>query len=203
MNTYHVNSIFLTLQGEGFWTGRAAVFCRFSRCNLWTGHEKHRARAVCRFCDTDFVASHPREAYELANHIASLWLGDTDPMVVFTGGEPLLQLDDTLCSLMHDRGFYIAAETNGTQPRPRGIDWLCMSPKAGTDLAIVAGDELKVVWPQPVNLDACLNMGFDHFWLSPMDGPNLAENTAEVVDYVQRHPQWRLNVQTHKKIGIR
>lgn len=208
---YQVHETFLTLQGEGYWAGRAAVFCRFSRCNLWTGHEKDRHRAVCQFCDTNFADARPYTLSALTARIEGLWEGarapGAQPMVVFTGGEPLLQLDEALTNAMHHRGFYIAVETNGTQPRPDGIDWLCMSPKAGTELAITRGDELKLVYPQeginPANL---LGLNFTHHWLSPMNNPQGVSldvaNTKAAIQYILQHPQWRLSLQTHKVIGM-
>jgi 7-carboxy-7-deazaguanine synthase len=205
--TYLVNDIFLTLQGEGYWTGRAAVFCRFSRCNLWTGREEDRATAVCQFCDTDFTRADKYGLKDLADTILNAWpKGAPNPMVVFTGGEPLLQLDEPLLVSVQARGFYVAVETNGTVvPKDRrNIDWLCVSPKADTDLAVTDGDELKLVYPQPLAPpERFQGWAFDHFWLSPMDGPNLARNTDLAVGYVKRHPQWRLNIQTHKVIGVK
>jgi 7-carboxy-7-deazaguanine synthase (Cx14CxxC type) len=207
---YLVKEIFPTLQGEGANTGRAAVFCRFSGCNLWTGHEEHRSEAVCRFCDTDFVGTDGpgggRFADEeaLADAIAAAWLGDDGyRFVVCTGGEPLLQLDEALVGSLHRRGFEIAIETNGTRLPPDGIDWVCVSPKAGADLALRAGDELKLVHPQegldPATLES---RAFDHFLLQPMDGPERDRNTALVVAYCRTHPRWRLSLQTHKYLGI-
>jgi len=217
--TYQVHEIFMTLQGEGYWTGRAAVFCRFSRCNLWTGLEKDRHRAVCQFCDTDFVDATAYTLDSLATAISHQWSSSApdmlpppgtrhgkrrQSMVVFTGGEPLLQLDQQLTTAMHERGYYIAVETNGTRPRPPGIDWLCMSPKAGTELAITKGDELKLVYPQqginPANL--LRNTSFHHYYLQPMDGPNREANTHFAINYILEHPQWRLSLQTHKIIGL-
>lgn len=201
---YLVNEIFATLQGEGYWTGRTAVFCRFSRCNLWTGREQDRASAVCRFCDTDFTASKRyAQASELADEISQAWPGGEGRMVVLTGGEPLLQADDALIWHLKHRGFYVAVETNGTIAPPERIDWLCVSPKVNAELKIHAGDELKLVYPQGPDPSVYLGLDFDHYWLSPMDGPNLAENTAAAVAYVLKHPRWRLNVQTHKLIGVR
>lgn len=203
--TYLINEIFYTLQGEGYWSGRAAVFVRFSRCNLWTGREEDRATAICQFCDTDFLHGERLSLDVLMDDVYTNWpAASVTPMVVLTGGEPTLQIDAALIDALHDDGFYIAIETNGTRPLPDGIDWVCVSPKAGTKLAVTTGDELKLVYPQdgaePELFDG---WAFDHFWLSPMDGPNLAENTAAAVEYVLKHPQWRLNVQTHKVVGIR
>lgn len=201
---YLVNEVFYTLQGEGFWSGRPAVFCRFSRCNLWTGREEDRATAICRFCDTDFKAGVRLEIDGLLDAIVAEWPGGGEPMVVFTGGEPALQLDKALINSLAWRNFYIAIETNGTMPLPDFIDWVCVSPKAGARTVVKTGNELKVVWPQPFDLDELqLTTDFDHYWLSPMDGPDLAENTAIALDYVLANPRWRLNTQTHKTIGIR
>ena len=211
MSTYAVKEVFRTLQGEGRNAGRAAVFLRFSRCNLWSGHERDRAGAVCRFCDTDFVGTDGpgggvfRGADALADHVASVWgAGGDHRFVVCTGGEPALQLDDALVAALHDRGFEVAIETNGTLPLPAGLDWVCVSPKAGTDLVVTAGDECKVVHPQegldPADYE---HLGFDHFLLSPMDGPDAAAAAAAAIEYCLRHPRWRLSVQTHKFLGIR
>jgi 7-carboxy-7-deazaguanine synthase len=209
--TYVVKEIFKTLQGEGAQSGRAAVFCRFSGCNLWSGREDDRAFAVCTFCDTDFVGTDGEgggkfeTAGELAQAISLAW---GDPMekrfVVFTGGEPLLQLDDDLIEAVHAVGFEIAIETNGTMEPPRGIDWICVSPKAGSDWKVRAGDELKLVFPQealrPENLG---DFQFRHLWLQPMDGANRLKNTEQAVRFCLENPQWRLSLQTHKLIGIR
>lgn len=206
--TYLVNEIFYTLQGEGYWTGRPAVFVRFSRCNLWTGREEDRARAVCKFCDTDFTHADKIPLGGIIDLVGSAWpwsgYRPGNPMVVLTGGEPGLQIDQKLIDALHELGFYIAIETNGTQFLPQDIDWVCVSPKAGATLWEKEGDELKVVWPQSLPLeDIYSDTDFLHYWLSPMDGPNLAENTAAAIDYVKAHPHWRLNIQTHKAIGIR
>ena len=209
--SYAIKEIFLTLQGEGAHVGRAAVFCRFSGCNLWSGREQDRATATCRFCDTDFVGTDGTlggryaSAKELAGAIAEQWTGaDANRYVVLTGGEPLLQLDAPLIEALHRRGFSIGIETNGTIDPPQGIDWLCVSPKAGAGLAIRQGQELKLVYPQP---DAApehfAGLAFDRFSLQPMDGPDVVENTARAIDYCLRHPQWRLSLQTHKTLGIR
>lgn len=199
--TYLVNSVFHTLQGEGYWTGRAAVFCRLSRCNLWSGREEDRATAICRFCDTDFTAATRMTREELVTAITDAWPGGGNPMVVFTGGEPTLQLDSDLLDALP--GFYKAIETNGTRRVPNGLDWVCVSPKAGTTVVQDHGDELKVVFPQDMDPEWWVeNTAFQHHWLSPMDGPNLAENNAMAVDYCLTHPWWRLNIQTHKTIGI-
>src|SRR5271166_2341574 len=207
---YAVKEIFATLQGEGAQAGRAAVFCRFAGCNLWSGREKDRAAAVCNFCDTDFVGIDGSGGGSFASPgavaeaIEASWLGDkSDRFVVFTGGEPLLQLNEALIDAVHARGFEVAVETNGTLEPPRGVDWLCVSPKAGAPMAVVRGSELKLVFPQE-NLppDALSGLDFAHFWLQPMDGADLAANTAAAIAYCLAHPHWRLSVQTHKLIGI-
>jgi 7-carboxy-7-deazaguanine synthase len=211
--TYSVKEIFYTLQGEGAQTGRAAVFCRFAGCNLWSGRESDRASATCRFCDTDFVGTDGLgggkfdTADALAAAVAAAWQaprGATGkPMVVCTGGEPLLQLDEPLVEALHARGFEIAVETNGTQPAPRGLDWICVSPKADAPLVLTAGDELKLVYPQALAMpERFAHMAFRHFFLQPMDGPQRAENTRQAIDYCMAHPQWRLGIQTHKVVGI-
>ncbi|MBO6086353.1 MAG: 7-carboxy-7-deazaguanine synthase [Acetobacter sp.] len=213
---YSVKEIFLTLQGEGGQTGRVAVFCRFTGCNLWSGREKDRKTALCRFCDTDFVGTNGtgggffNTASELAQTIAHFWpssscLHETPqiPLVVFTGGEPLLQLDSPLIEAMHQQNFSIAVESNGTLPAPYGIDWLCVSPKASVPLRQKQGTELKLVFPQD-QLDPCcfINFDFHYFWLQPMDGPNRDANIQAAIRYCLSHPQWRLSLQTHKLIGI-
>lgn len=205
VKSYIVNEVFYTIQGEGFWSGRAAVFCRFSRCNLWTGREEDRATAICQFCDTDFLSGTRMKSDELVSLIFSTWPQTAHkPMVVFTGGEPLLQLDEELVWILKDLGFYVAVETNGTQPVPDGIDWVCVSPKAGTILAAKSSDELKLVFPQPDLMpDQLLDYPAGIKWLSPMDGPRLKDNTKQAIAYVMRDPIWRLNVQTQKQIGIR
>ncbi len=209
--SYAVKEIFLTLQGEGAHAGRTAVFCRFSGCNLWSGREEDRARAICRFCDTDFVGTDGTlgnryaTAEGLAETIARQWTGDDcNRYVVLTGGEPLLQVDAPLVAALHARGFMIAVETNGTIEAPEGLDWICVSPKAGAELVLRAGHELKLVYPQagaePENF---AGLAFERFSLQPMDGPDVVENAARAVEYCLRHPQWRLSVQTHKSLGIR
>lgn len=204
---YLVNEVFMTLQGEGYWTGRPAVFCRFSRCNLWTGREEDRATAICRFCDTDFLHGERVSLDDLIGRVCTAWptgFGHGDPMVVLTGGEPTLQADKLLMDELHNYGFYIAIETNGTRTLPGGLDWVCVSPKAGTQVAVQSGDELKLVYPQDgADPELFERWAFDHFWLSPMDGPELTDNTAATVAYVLGHPRWRLNVQTHKLVGVR
>jgi 7-carboxy-7-deazaguanine synthase len=209
--SYAVKEIFLTLQGEGAHAGRAAVFCRFAGCNLWSGREQDRATATCRFCDTDFVGTDGTlggryaSAAELADTIAAQWTDDTaNRYTVLTGGEPLLQLDAALIAALHARGFAIAIETNGTIEPPDGLDWICVSPKAGTELVLRRGHELKLVYPQIGALPADFaGLAFERFSLQPMDGPQLADNTARTVEYCLRHPQWRLSLQTHKTLGIR
>lgn len=208
--SYAVKEIFKTLQGEGTQAGRAAVFCRFAGCNLWSGREADRAAAQCRFCDTDFVGTDGpgggrfADAEQLAAALDAAWgPGAAGRFVVFTGGEPLLQLDSPLLAAVKGRGFRTALETNGTQPLPPGLDWVCVSPKAGTALIVRAGDELKLVYPQPDLPPESLNgLQFSHFFLQPMDGPARAVHTAAAVAYCLAHPQWRLSVQTHKMVGI-
>lgn len=207
---YAVKEIFYTLQGEGANAGRAAVFCRFAGCNLWSGREQDRRAAVCDFCDTDFVGTDGdgggkyADARLLVEAILAAWQGGGEErFVVLTGGEPALQIDEALIDALHAQGFTIAVETNGTVPLPAGLDWICVSPKAGTDLAQTSGDELKLVYPQEgLAPDSLLGLDFPRRYLSPMDGPQLAENTAAAVAYVKAHPVWRLSVQTHKRIGI-
>jgi len=208
--TYAVKEIFKTLQGEGAQAGRAAVFCRFSGCNLWSGREEDRARAVCRFCDTDFVGTDGTgggkfaTAVDLARAIAHAWDGALDHrFVVFTAGEPLLQLDADLLDAVHAGGFTVAVETNGTIAPPAGIDWLCVSPKADAKLAVESGDELKLVFPQPeIDPRRLAGLDFRHFWLQPMDGPEKLANTEAAVAFCLANPTWRLSLQTHKYIGI-
>jgi 7-carboxy-7-deazaguanine synthase (Cx14CxxC type) len=208
--TYSVKEIFLTLQGEGAHSGRAAVFCRFAGCNLWSGRESDREAAACRFCDTDFVGTDGENggrfarADALADRIAEIWgEGADDRFVVFTGGEPLLQLDAGLLAAAKARGFYVAVESNGTIPAPEGIDWLCVSPKAGAPLRARAGQELKLVFPQEWAAPAVFeDLAFDHYFLQPMDGPDRLENTRLAVEYCLAHPRWRLSLQSHKLIGI-
>lgn len=208
---YSVKELFYTLQGEGIRAGRPAVFCRLAGCNLWSGREEDRATAVCRFCDTDFVGTDGTlggrftTAESLATAIASLWpAGEAYRYVVLTGGEPLLQVDAALIDALHAEAFEIAVETNGTVTAPRGIDWLCVSPKAGSDWVQRSGDELKLVYPQPGLLpEAIPAEGFDHFLLQPMDGPAQNANTRAAIAYCQAHPRWRLSMQTHKTLEIR
>lgn len=209
-SSYSVKECFLTLQGEGARSGRAAVFLRFTGCNLWSGREQDRAAAVCDFCDTDFRgADGPGggrfpAAQVLAAHVAQTWAGaDAGRYVVCTGGEPLLQLDAALVDALHTRGFEIAVETNGTLPAPKGVDWICVSPKADAPLVQRSGDELKLVYPQATAPpERFADLDFRHFYLQPMDGPRRAEHTAAAVAYCLAHPRWRLSLQTHKLIGI-
>jgi 7-carboxy-7-deazaguanine synthase len=230
--TYAVKEIFYTLQGEGANTGRPAVFCRFAGCNLWTGREEDRASAVCQFCDTDFVGTEGPDggkfstAALLARAIRSRWPepaagtsvhgqaapephrgqrgGSARPLVVCTGGEPLLQLDEPLVDALHAEGFEVAIETNGTRLPPPGVDWICVSPKAGAELVLRSGDELKLVYPQAGAEPECFeHLDFRHFFLQPMDGPDRAANTERALHYCLEHPRWRLSLQTHKLLGIR
>jgi len=211
---YLVKEIYYTLQGEGAQVGRPAVFCRYARCNLWSGRESQRASAVCRFCDTDFVGTDGpgggrfATAEALAQAVGAAWGGaahsKAEPYVVCTGGEPLLQLDEPAVAALHAAGFTVGVETNGTQPAPTGLDWICVSPKAGAALALRAGDELKLVYPQegaaPEDFE---DLAFQRFLLQPMDGPEREKNTALAIEYCLGHPQWRLSLQTHKYTGIR
>jgi 7-carboxy-7-deazaguanine synthase (Cx14CxxC type) len=208
--TYSVKEIFLTLQGEGGQAGRPAVFCRFAGCNLWSGREIDRAKAVCTFCDTDFVGMDGPgggrfpDADALADAIAAAWSGGADNrLVVCTGGEPLLQLDAPLISALHARGFTIAVETNGTLAAPDGVDWICVSPKAQAPVVQTSGQELKLVFPQTgVDPARFAGLDFERFYLQPMDGPDRLANTEAAIAYCLAHPQWRLSVQTHKYLGI-
>jgi 7-carboxy-7-deazaguanine synthase (Cx14CxxC type) len=209
--TYAVKEIFLTLQGEGAQAGRRAVFCRFAGCNLWTGREQDRAKAVCQFCDTDFVGTDGTlggkyaDAGALAAVIAESWgAGDEDRYVVLTGGEPMLQVDAGLIDALHAAGFTIAIETNGTFAVPRSIDWICVSPKAGSELVQTSGDELKLVWPQPGSDVARLaTLDFTHRLVQPLDDPDTANNVQRCIDLVMADPRWRLSLQTHKSLGLR
>lgn len=211
--SYSIKEIFITLQGEGAQTGRAAVFCRFAGCNLWSGHEEDRAEAICQFCDTDFVGTNGmgggrfNSAAEVAQAVSSKWpesrTGRVRPLVVCTGGEPLLQLDEALVAALHREGFEVAIETNGTRLPPHGVDWVCVSPKAGAELVLRSGDELKLVFPQAgAEPELYEHLDFKHFFLQPMDGPAREENTKLAVRYCLAHPQWRLSLQTHKLLGI-
>lgn len=211
--TYSVKEIYYTLQGEGAHTGRPAVFLRFAGCNLWSGREEHRAEAVCRFCDTEFVGTDGKgggkfeKAAELAAAVRQAWPGAADsiPYVVCTGGEPLLQLDDELVIALHAAGFEIGVESNGTLAAPEGIDWLCISPKGAAPLVQTSGQELKLVYPQseseaqPANFE---RLKFDHFFLQPLDSPEAEQNTRLAVEFCLKHPRWKLSVQTHKVLGI-
>lgn len=207
---YTVKEIFYTLQGEGRNAGRAAVFCRFAGCNLWSGREADRARATCTFCDTDFVGTDGPgggrfpDPGSLAQAVADAWAGEPhDRLVVLTGGEPLLQVDSSLVDALHERGFEIAVETNGTLPPPPGLDWICVSPKGTAPLVVARGDELKLVYPQPdASPDRFEHLAFDSFVLQPMDGPGREANTQAAVAYCLAHPRWRLGLQTHKLLGI-
>ena len=209
--TYAVKELFLTLQGEGVHTGRRAVFLRFAGCNLWSGREADRAAAICKFCDTDFVGTDGEgggkfeSADGLATAVATRW-GDSaggKPYVVITGGEPMLQLDSALIDALHERGIEIGVESNGTIAAPPGIDWLCISPKAGSIVVQRSGNELKLVWPQPgSDWRDMESWAFDHFLIQPMDSPALAENRIAAIDFIHEHPRWRLSTQTHKVLGI-
>ena len=212
--TYKVKEIFYTLQGEGVNSGRPAIFCRFSGCNLWNGKEADRSNAICKFCDTDFIGIDGlgggsfSDAKELAKTIISYWPGQFDssvkPLIVFTGGEPLLQLDSTLTELCRLQGFEIAIETNGTLLPPSGVDWICVSPKSATEVVLRSGQELKIVYPQdgvdPVSFE---NFDFQYFFLQPMDGLHFKSNAKLAVEYCLKNPRWRLSLQTHKMLGIR
>jgi 7-carboxy-7-deazaguanine synthase (Cx14CxxC type) len=208
--TYTVKEIFLTLQGEGGQAGKAAVFCRFAGCNLWTGREQDRHKAVCTFCDTDFVGTDGEgggkfaTAEALADAVEAAWTGGPrDRLVVCTGGEPLLQLDAAAIAALHARGFMIAVETNGTVEAPDGIDWVCVSPKADAPVVQTRGQELKLVYPQDKALpERFEGLDFERFYLQPMDGPDRERNTQLAVAYCLSHPQWRLSVQTHKYLGL-
>lgn len=211
--TYSVKEIFHTLQGEGAWTGRAAVFCRFAGCNLWSGRERDRARAICSFCDTDFRGTDGvgggrfATPEALAGQILAIWAAGSAARdhryVVCTGGEPLLQLDPPLIAALHAHGFAVAVETNGTRPAPPGLDWICVSPKSGAPLRLTAGDELKLVYPQPdAPPERFAGLDFRHFFLQPLDGPARDANTRQALAYCKAHPRWRLSLQIHKWLGI-
>lgn len=211
---YSVKELFYTLQGEGANAGRPAVFCRFAGCNLWSGREADRAAAICRFCDTEFVGTDGpgggkfEHAEALARAARAHWPEPPEPLsgrplVVLTGGEPLLQVDAPLTDALHAAGFEVAVETNGTQPAPRGIDWLCVSPKANTELYLQRGSELKLVFPQAgAEPERYIGLDFNHFYLQPMDGPARLANTARAVEYCLQHPRWKLSVQLHKTLNI-
>jgi 7-carboxy-7-deazaguanine synthase (Cx14CxxC type) len=206
--SYAVKEIFLTLQGEGMQAGRRAIFLRLAGCNLWSGREEDRAEAQCNFCDTDFVGMDGEnggryEAEALAARIAEIWGEAERPLVVITGGEPLLQLDAALIDALHAAGFEIAVETNGTLAAPAGLDWICVSPKAGATIVQRAGDELKLVWPQPgIDPEALADWDFRHFLIQPMDGPDKAAALAAAIAFVMANPRWRLGLQTHKLLGL-
>ena len=206
--SYAVKEIFVTLQGEGMQAGRRAVFLRFSGCNLWNGREEDRADAQCRFCDTDFVGLDGEnggryEADALAAMVANLWGQGPRPLVVITGGEPMLQLDSPLIEALHGRGFEVAVETNGTLPAPAGLDWICVSPKAGTEVVQRSGDELKLVWPQEgIDPDALADWDFRHLLIQPMDCDGRDEALAAAIDFVMKDPRWSLSLQTHKLLGL-
>ena len=210
MKNYKVKEIYYTLQGEGAQTGRPAVFCRFTGCNLWSGREEDRAQAICQFCDTDFWGTDGTNggrytADELAKQVSDLWPDPTQgkPYVVCTGGEPLLQLDEPLIEAFHQVGLEIAVETNGTISAPAGLDWICMSPKAGTEIVLIQGDELKLVYPQlGAEPELYTHLDFQHFFLQPMDSPQQTENIQATVQYCLQHPQWRMSLQTHKVLQI-
>ena len=208
---YTIKEIYYTIQGEGFHTGRSAVFVRFSGCNLWSGHEKDRENAICNFCDTDFIGTDGpgggkfQTPNDLVKNVVSKWPSRSKEkrFVVFTGGEPLLQMDEELINVLHFNKFEIAIETNGTVKAPKNIDWVCVSPKAGSDLIITKGNELKLVYPQHgIDPSQYENLNFDHFSLQPMDNENLNENIQKTIKYCHEHPLWRLSLQTHKFVGI-
>lgn len=207
--TYSVKEMYYTLQGEGAQTGRAAVFLRFAGCNLWTGLERDRASAVCKFCDTDFVGTDGpgggkfESAEALAEAVVEKWPGGGRPYVVCTGGEPLLQLDAAAVAALHRKGFEIGIETNGTLTPPAGVDWICVSPKASADLVLRQGNELKLIYPQEgAEPEKYAHLRFGHFFLQPMDNPARGANTQAAIRYCRSHPQWRLSLQTHKIVGI-
>lgn len=207
---YKVKEIYYTLQGEGFHTGRPAIFCRFSGCNLWSGREEDRHKAICQFCDTDFWGMDGSNggkytAADLAAQVIALWpaAGHGKPFVVCTGGEPLLQLDEPMIAAFQEAGLEVAVETNGTIEAPQGLDWICMSPKAGTEIILQAGHELKLVFPQPgAEPEKYKHLDFQHFFLQPMDNPDRAYNTKACLEYCLKHPQWSLSLQTHKILDI-
>ncbi len=206
---YKIKEIYYTLQGEGAHTGRPAVFCRFTGCNLWSGREEDRHKAICQFCDTDFWGTDGENggrytATQLAELIDHLWVGDAkNKYIVCTGGEPLLQLDTNLIQTFHSKGFEVGVETNGTIAAPEGLDWICVSPKANSELVLTKGNELKLVFPQPNALpEQFEHLAFEHFYLQPMDSPQQAENTRAVIDYCLTHPTWRMSLQSHKLLNI-
>ena len=207
---YTIKEIYYTLQGEGYHTGRPAIFIRFSGCNLWSGKEKDRKKAICNWCDTDFLGTNGTNggkysAKNIKKKILNLWPLNVEslPYVILTGGEPLLQIDDKLVRNIHEAGFEIGLETNGTLNPPDGIDWICVSPKANTDLILVKGNELKVVYPQSgINPKIYEKMQFEHFFIQPMDGTNQQKTTKKSKDFVMKNPVWKLSIQTHKILGI-
>jgi 7-carboxy-7-deazaguanine synthase len=208
---YKVKEIYYTLQGEGAHTGRPAVFCRFTGCNLWSGREKDRSKAICQFCDTDFrgidgLNGGKYSAKELAEKVAEQWeagMNQGTPYVVCTGGEPLLQLDEKMVKAFHEKGIEVAIETNGTQLSPKRVDWICMSPKTGADLVLRKGNELKLVFPQlGAEPELFENLDYEHFYLQPMDGPNTEKNIQLAIKFCLQNPKWRLSLQTHKMINI-
>ena len=211
MTTYSIKEIYYTLQGEGIQAGRAALFCRFAGCNLWSGLEKDRLGAQCNFCDTDFLGTNGenggrfKTASELARHANKFWPDETTKkFIVLTGGEPMLQVDSSLISELHSLNFEIAIETNGTIICPPEIDWICVSPKAGTKIAQKTGNELKVIYPQPeLNFSKLLGLSFEYFLIQPMDGPNVKANTEASVEFCKKNPNWRLSLQTHKQLGLK
>lgn len=213
MPAYKVKEIYYTLQGEGMHSGRPAVFCRFSGCNLWSGREEDRHKAICKFCDTDFWGTDGENggAFEtpqdLAIKVASLWPSDKGtgkPYVVCTGGEPLLQLDEKMVDAFHEMGFEVAIETNGTLQAPKGVDWICVSPKANSEIIQQSGNEIKLVYPQKgAEPHLFESMGFDHFYLQPMDSPELEANTKACIEYCLENPKWNLSIQSHKLINIK
>lgn len=206
---YAVKEIYLTLQGEGVWTGRLAVFLRFAGCNLWSGREQDRAHAICDFCDTDFLGTDGpgggsfADAEALAQACTNAWGGRSgEPFVVLTGGEPMLQVDQALLDALHARGFFIAIESNGTRAVPESVDWITVSPKAGCELVQTSGHEVKLIFPTAFKPDQCEGMDFEHYLLQPLDGPKRDQHTRETVDYCRAHPKWRVSVQIHKLLGM-
>ena len=207
--SYKIKETYLTIQGEGYQTGRVAVFCRFTGCNLWSGHEEDRENAICDFCDTDFVGTDGpgggafEDSHGLVQHLLSFWNSDNYPFIVFTGGEPLLQMDDKLVQELKQNHVEIAIETNGTLLPPKGIDWVCVSPKAGTEIVVTTGEELKVVYPQEnLNLNDMLKLDFTYFSLQPMDGKGRDVNIRKTLEYCMKNPKWNLSLQSHKLIDI-
>jgi 7-carboxy-7-deazaguanine synthase len=208
---YRVKEIFYSIQGEGYHSGRPAVFCRFSGCNLWSGNAKDRKKALCQFCDTDFVGTNGtagglfETAGQLSRTISKLWPPSKERrFVVCTGGEPLLQVDDALIAALHEKNFEIAVETNGTVAAPAGIDWICVSPKAHVELVQISGNELKLVYPQAgINPEQYAELNFRHFFLQPMDGASREASTRQTLAYVLAHPEWRISIQLHKILGVR